>query len=115
MRGVSWWEGFARDICFLLENLFFATGAGLDVDDELVSILREAQRDRDGVSDLAIFGLTRGGIPDGRRGGYLELSGTLARRFLNWLESRARKTPSPPGKEPNRVGSSASRWPLRRC
>lgn len=113
MRGISWWEGFTRDICFLLENLFFATGAGLDVDDELVSILREAQPDRDGVSDLAIFGLTRGGIPDGRRGRYLELSGSRARRLLSWLQSRARKTPWPPGQE--RVGSSTSRGSIRRC
>ena len=93
--GMSWWEGFPRDVCFLLDNLFFASGAGLEVDDELVALLREAQPDRSGVSRLAVFGLSRSGVPDGRRGGHLELTGDLASRFVRWLRSR-----TPRGKPP---------------
>jgi hypothetical protein len=88
MRGVSWWDGFPRDICFLLDNIFFADGVGIGVDDELVSLLRDAQPDRDGVTDLAVFGRTRSGQLDGRRGGYLELTGSKANQFLKWLDAR---------------------------
>lgn len=96
-RGMSWWEGFPRDVCFLLDNLFFASGSGLDVDDELVALLREAQPDRRGVSKLAVFSLSRSGVPDGRRGGHLELTGDLANRFVRWVRSRAPRRKPPLG------------------
>lgn len=91
--GVSWWHGFARDICFRFENVFFANGAGREIDRGLLDILREAQPDRRGISPVAIFGLTKAGQPDGRVGGYLELTGALGDRFVAWLREPAGRLP----------------------
>ena len=91
--GVSWWHGFARDICFRFENVFFANGAGREIDRGLRDILREAQPDRRGISPVAIFGLTKAGQPDGRVGGYLELTGALGDRFVAWLRQPAGRLP----------------------
>src|SRR5207244_735467 len=41
--GVSWWQGFRRDVCFRFQSVFFATEVGLNIDDDLVGILRDAQ------------------------------------------------------------------------
>lgn len=114
--GLPWWEGFPRDICFLLDNLFFAEGFGLDLDEELVGILREAQPGRDGVSALRVFGLTAGGTPDGRRGGHLELTGTLADRFLQWLRAHTtEKAKAQVEAVPEASRSGADRCVRRTC
>jgi hypothetical protein len=84
----TWWTGFSRDICFRFENLFFATEGGLDIDEQLVKILADAQPDRVGVDSLAIFGINAAGDPDGRRGGWLELRGDHLERFVAWLGAR---------------------------
>ncbi|MDA2930552.1 hypothetical protein MYX84_11495, partial [Acidobacteria bacterium AH-259-O06] len=44
--GVSAWHGFPRDVCFLFENIFFATGKGLEIDDYAVTIFQDAQPKR---------------------------------------------------------------------
>lgn len=94
--GLSWWDGFDRDICFLLENHFYATGRGLDIDRELVALLRAAQPDRRDVDDFAVFGVTKAGRADGRVGGHLELQGPHAERFVRWIKLR---------QEPSRTGT----------
>jgi hypothetical protein len=109
----SWWTGFPRDICFRFENLFYATDGGLDIDDQLVEILADAQPDRNGVDSLAIFGLNAAGDPDGRRGGWLELRGAHLERFIAWLGSRApRGTPGPRAPE---AAAPAKRLVPRGC
>ncbi|MGA2717029.1 MAG: hypothetical protein ABSG41_28415 [Bryobacteraceae bacterium] len=107
--GTSWWDGFGRDICFLFENIFFATEGGKggrEIDNALVEILQEAQRDRQGVDQVAVFGLNAAGNPDGRVGSYLELSGLLADRFVAWLREERRGDPAasraaPPSRSPH--------------
>ena len=79
---------FDRDCCMLLENIFFAEGKGLAIDDEALGILREAQPGKSGISDEAVFGLTGQGRINGLRGTYLALSGELATRFVEWLNAR---------------------------
>ena len=89
----TWWTGFSRDICFRFENLFFATDGGLDIDEQLVKILADAQPDREGVGSLAIFGLNAAGDPEGRRGRWLELRGDELERFVAWLEAKVPRRP----------------------
>jgi len=86
-HSVSWWEGFPRDFCMLLENHYFANlhNAGLAIDDDLLKILRDGQPERTGIDQFAIFGQQRSGTVDGRKGGALVLKGDLASRFVEWL------------------------------
>lgn len=93
LRQGTAWQAFDRDCCMLLENWFFAGGAGLDFDDEAVKILKDAQRGKVGIDSYAIFGRTADDNHNviGRRGSYLLLRDELARRFVAWLESRSRR------------------------
>lgn len=93
--GTSWWHGFPRDVCFRFENLFFAQGEGLEVDEGLLEILMEAQPERRGVDRVAIFGVNSAGRVDGRHGGGLELRGTRAERLARWLELRTGRKAKP--------------------
>ena len=72
-KHVSAWQGFPRDVCMFFQNIFFATGCGLVIDDDLVSILQAAQPWRN-VDDYAVFGYTARGA-DGKRGSCLPLTG----------------------------------------
>jgi hypothetical protein len=86
--GTTWWDGFPRDVCFRFENVFFADGAGLEIDDELVGVLTDAQQDRQGVGRTAIFGLDSAGRAYGRRGRWLPLESDHADRLVRWLDAR---------------------------
>ena len=83
-EGASSWNGFSRDACLLFENVFFASGSGREVDDRLVSILRDAQRGQN-VDRYAIFGYRANGTVDGKTGSYLPLSGDCARDLIDWI------------------------------
>ena len=84
--GTTWWDGFRRDVCFRFENLFFASGKGLEIDSELQEILSAAQQGRS-VDARAIFGWS-GSRRNGRRGGWLLLKGDNANRMVAWLLKR---------------------------
>jgi hypothetical protein len=84
-------EPFDRDCCLLLENCFFAQGQGIGLDEEALSILRQAQPGRSGIDGYAVFGRTANGQAIGRRGTFLEMSDDLlANRFVQWLKDRSR-------------------------
>jgi hypothetical protein len=86
------WDVFERDACFLLDNIFWAHGSGIEVKEELVEMLREAQPDRrQDIDSYAIFGLRRDGSADGRTGKWLEVKGDLARRLIAAIEKQARE------------------------
>lgn len=92
---VSAWQGFPRDACFLLENIFFATGRGLEIDAGLLSILQAVQPDR-AVDRYAVFGWVGRGDRkrrDGKRGNYLPVTGAQAREFANWIRRRCSVAP----------------------
>jgi hypothetical protein len=88
LPGVDASIAFPRDACFLLENLFSAAGAGIDVDEELVSLLQQAQPEAK-IDPLAVFGYQQDGGLNGKRGWWLPLSGDLASRFVASLQGRA--------------------------
>ena len=91
-KHASAWQGFPRDVCMFFQNMFFADGCGLALDDDLVSILQAAQPWHN-VDNYAVFGYTARGV-DGKRGGHLHLTGECAGEFVNWV-GRVRSVSSP--------------------
>jgi hypothetical protein len=85
---------FDRDCCLLLENVFFASGHGIELDQVALGILRKAQPDEWGVDDYAVFGRETAGKAKGLRGTYLEITGNLAERFVKWLTEHSIMTVS---------------------
>lgn len=86
------WQAFDRDCCMLLKNIFFASGQGIEFDEEALGILRQAQPEKsDDISRYAVFGLRANGQADGLRGRFLKINGDLANQFIAWLEDRSRK------------------------
>jgi hypothetical protein len=84
-------DAFDRDCCMLLDNLFFAQGQGIQVDEEAVGILKAAQPGAVGIDDYAVFGIDAVGQANGLRGRFLEIEGKLADRFVAWLTDRAQR------------------------
>jgi hypothetical protein len=91
--GVKPTDGFNRDAVFTLDNLFFAKGEGLAVDGALVEILRETQNGRSDIDEVAIFGRSANGQPDGKRGNYLTIAARpdLVAKMLDWIRRGAEK------------------------
>jgi hypothetical protein len=85
------WQAFDRDCCMMLKNLFFASGQGIEFDEEALEILRQAQRGKSGIDRYKIFGLTSSGQANGLRGTFLKIPDDLAKRFIAWLEDRSQK------------------------
>lgn len=85
------WDGFPRDVCFLLENLFFATGRAIDVDEEAADIFRQAQPDVADVNPYAVFGYRRDGSVNGLTGSSLKLESPLADQLVDWIRTRFRE------------------------
>lgn len=81
-------EIFVRDCCFLCENIFYAEGKGLDVDKDIINILKKAQPNKTSISDYAPFGLRKNGSVDGLTGSYLEINGELAEDLIKLLEMK---------------------------
>jgi hypothetical protein len=62
-------QDFDRDCCMLLDCLFFAEGQGIDIDEEVVEILKERQRGQSGIDAIdsyAVFGKDDLGRAKGR-------------------------------------------------
>ncbi len=90
--GVSPWDGFPRDACLVLDNLFFAQGAGLPVDKGLLNILRRRQPQKK-IDAFALFGYQRNNVVEGLAGRWLPLDDPLASELVAWIEKRAGRTP----------------------
>jgi hypothetical protein len=91
LPGVRARDGFNRDCCMLLDNLFFAQGEGIQFDQEAVNILKAAQPGVKGIDAYAIVGLDSVGQVNGLRGRFLELDGNLADRLVTWITVRAQR------------------------
>lgn len=91
MDGVTPWDAFQRDVCLLLDNIFFAHGAGIEVDDDMLEILRAVQPEKlpDTIDSHAVFGRQKNGSADGKRNDYLKVEGELARRLMAIIKKRA--------------------------
>lgn len=115
---VSWWDGFGRDVCFLFEDCFVAGREGepgIEVDDDLVEILRDAQPHRPKVDRVAVFGRNVKGDVYGR--GHVLLTGEddLAGRFLRWLDQKGSSGAPVRAATAERAAGSVARAPRRRC
>jgi hypothetical protein len=62
---------FTRDCCFVCENIFFAKGKGIDIDDVILDILKDEQKKPE-ISSYALFGKS-GDRANGLRGSWLEI------------------------------------------
>ncbi len=110
-NGVSWWDGFGRDVCFLFQDSFVAGrdgNVGIGIDDDLVELLRDAQPHRPKIDRLAVFGRNVTGGIYGR--GHVKLTDEdgLAGRFLAWLGG---KRPASAPKSPDNTPEPPSRTP----
>jgi hypothetical protein len=101
------WDAFPRDVCLLLDNVFFVTGKGLAPDSALLDILRRRQPGKE-ITPYALFGLQPDGSADGMRGSYLQLEGDLADQLLGWIQ---RRIGAGPRSAPVRRASSAQPSP----
>lgn len=81
---------FDRDACLILENIFFAHGQGIRLDEEVMRVLSERQYPRK-IDTWAVFGKRRNGTADGLTGRWLLIGGTLANRLVRLLKLRARR------------------------
>lgn len=91
LDGATSWEAFERDACFLLENVFYANGEGIDVSPDIVEVLQEAQPNcvPSVIDSYKVFGVRKDGSADGRTGSWLELDSTLSTRLLAIITKRA--------------------------
>lgn len=112
-------SAFPRDACLVLSNLFFAAGHGIDIDDELVSLLLALQPLARDVGPYAIFGKRKDGSANGLTGSYLCISNNdRVDEFLNWLLPRlptAKTSSASPygrGKQTERVHTDTKEPPV---
>jgi hypothetical protein len=82
----SRYQAFPRDCCFLLDNLFFAQGAGIPITSKILDILKEAQPERKDINEYAIFGRRSDGSADGRTGRWLEVTGESAEELVHLIK-----------------------------
>lgn len=82
------WETFTRDCCFLCENLFYAEGKGISIDEDILGLLKAAQPNKKGVDSYAIFGFRKDGSADGLTGSYLEIDGEMAEKLIETMTER---------------------------
>jgi len=75
---------FERDACLLLERRFVANGRGIDLSAPMLDILRQVVplRPDDSIDAYAVFGTRLDGSVEGKAGGWVELAGGLAERFI---------------------------------
>lgn len=89
-------QAFSRDCCFLLENVFFAQGTGVDITGGILAVLKEAQHSAEDIDEYAIFGHRADGSADGRTGRWLEMQGEGAKelvRLIGSAVSASKETP----------------------
>ena len=82
------YEVFNRDCVILLENIFFANGRGIDVDEKILEILKNNQPGKN-IDNYAIFGYDNKGNVNGLRGNYLEIKNNV-KELIEIIEERKR-------------------------
>ena len=82
------YEIFNRDCVILLENIFFANGSGIDIDEDILKILKNNQRGNN-IDNYAIFGYNKDGSVNGLRGNYLEIKNNV-KELIEIIEERKR-------------------------
>lgn len=85
---------FSKDCCFLCDNIFFAKGKGIDIDEKIIQIFKEFQPEKkEDIDGYAIFGKTSNGRVDGLRGDCLKVSEPKDRmmELIALVKERARE------------------------
>jgi hypothetical protein len=107
VEGEAGAAALTRDLCMLLENIYFAGGrsadgaGGIPVDDAIVEFLARVQR-RDDVDAYRVFGRRSDGSAEGLTGRWLLLQEDDAREFMSLLRGRLPKPPPPSSVRPPR-------------
>lgn len=82
---------FSRDCCFNCDNLFFAEGTGLKINDDLLRIFKIAQKNDPSIDNYNIFGKDIKDNPKGRRGVPLRISDDLGNEFMKIVIEELKK------------------------
>ena len=88
--GFSRKEAFPRDCCLLLKTIFYATNGGIEIDDDILEVLKKGI-ERDGIDKVAVFGTTGKGEIYGSRGKHIEIEGKIARLLIEKIEEKKPK------------------------
>jgi hypothetical protein len=99
LRKFDRFEAFPRDCCLILENIFYARGAGIKISGQILRVLKKAQEEKDDIDRYAIFGRQKNGSPNGLTGSWLEMSGEQADKFIKVIQSDAPRNVSEVWKE----------------
>jgi len=93
------WEILTMDCCFICENIFFAEGKGIDIDEDIINILKIHQKEKKGIDNYNIFGKRKDGSADGRTGSYLPIGNEneLAKKLMLIIRKKANEITEPPG------------------
>ena len=89
----SRYQALPRDCCFLLDNLFFAQGAGISITSKILDVLKKAQPERKDIDEYAIFGCRSDGSADGRTGRWLEITEKNAEELMCLVKASIPATP----------------------
>jgi len=76
---------FLLDCCFICKDIFFAEGEGIEIDDNIVNLLKEVQPEKKGVDKFSVFGKDTADKPIGLHGSWLEIEGENAEKLLKIL------------------------------
>ena len=76
---------FLLDCCFICKDIFFAEGEGIEIDDNIVNLLKEVQPEKKGVDDYSVFGKGKKNKVIGLHGSWLEIEGENAEKLLKIL------------------------------
>ena len=97
-------ETFVGDCVFCCENIFFANGKGIDIDDKILEIFKKSQGQIN-IDSYAIFGYRNDGSADGLTGRYLEINNNegLAKELIEYVCQKSNNyhnNPQPKIKKP---------------
>ena len=80
-----------RDICFLMENMFYADSNGIDISEQIISLFKNVQTDKcKEITSYAIFGKRNDNSTDGKTGRWLEIDNTkICQDLISLIENAA--------------------------
>jgi len=80
---------FERDSCYLLENIFYTQGEGIEITLDILNLFKKAQPGNRTISNYAIFGLNNNGSTIGKTGSWLEIEDKITNSLINIIKKKA--------------------------
>lgn len=105
-KGFKAEDVFKRDSCFLLENIFYAEGRGIQINNKILNILKKEQKNLESINKFAIFGKDKNGNTNGKRGGWLEIKGKNTDKLIQLIKNEKKNIKALPHKVLSRTSSS---------